>query len=64
MEGSKVISVGGRGGGLVVGAIRDIKVKRDWGDHRSLGDTKVDFVGAEERVIIGAFSCVTLDVRV
>ena len=59
MEGSEVISLGGGGGGLVVGAIRDIKVKKDLGDHRSLGDAKVDFVGAGERVIVGAFCCAT-----
>ena len=47
MEGGKVISVGGGGGGLVVGAIRDIKVEKDWGDHRSLGDAKADFEGWE-----------------
>ena len=63
MEDGKIISIGGGGGGLVVGAIRDIKVEKDWGDHRSLGNAKVDFVGAGERVIIGAFSCATSNVR-
>ena len=42
MKGGKVISVGGGGGGLVVGAIRDIKVEKDWGDQRFLGNAKVD----------------------
>ena len=63
MKGGKVISIGGGGGGLVVGAIRDIKVEKDWGDQRFLGDAKVDFAGVGERVIIGAFSCATSDVR-
>ena len=48
MEGGKVISIGGGGGGLVIGETGGIKVEKDWGDHRSLGDAKVNFVGAGE----------------
>ena len=63
MKGGKVISIGGGGGGLVVVAIGDIKTEKDWGDCRSLGNVKVDFAGAGERVIIGAFCCAISDVR-
>ena len=45
----KSSGLGGEGRGLVVVAIRDVKVKKDWGDNRSMGDAKIDFAGAGER---------------
>ena len=57
MEGGKVISVGGGGGGLVVGIIGDIKVEKDWGDHRSLGGTKVDCGSETESVYRSIWLC-------
>ena len=53
MEVIKIISIGRGSDRGEVGGISYIKVKKDWGDDRALGDASVDYTGFGVKVIVG-----------